>query len=50
MNIQEKLDFWDQIDDFLRNNIEEFEKLLSTEQANNISEYNKIFYTNVKLN
>lgn len=50
MNIQEKLDFWDQIDDFLRTNIEEFEKFLSIEQANKISEYNKIFYTNVELN
>jgi len=50
MNIQEKLDFWDQIDDFLRNNIKEFEKFLSIEQANKISEYNKIFYTNVELN
>ncbi len=50
MNIEEKLDFWDQIDDFLRYRIEEFANFLLNEQKKKFLDYNKRFFTNVQLN
>ena len=50
MDIQKKLNFWDQIDDSLRINIEEHANFLPIEQKNKFLNYNRNFYTDVQLN
>ncbi len=49
MNIQEKLNFWDEVDDFLRYNIEELAKFIPIEQRIKFLDYDNNFFTNVLL-
>jgi hypothetical protein len=50
LNIEEKLEFWDRIEMFLRKHIENCYNSLSDNAKNNFIEFNERFYTNIILN
>lgn len=50
LSIQEKLDIWDQIDNFLRSEIEKLAEILTDNEKDKIFKFNQAFFTEIKLN
>jgi len=48
-SVEEKLDFWDEIDNYLRKNIEASSEFLKFDEKSKYLEFNSVFFTNIEL-